>query len=65
MGFMKPFPILPFGTGPRAYGHTGLGGSFGFADPDGGLGYADAMNHGGYSLPADPREIAVRDAFHP
>lgn len=62
MGFMKPFPILPFGTSGRAYGHTGLGGSFGFADPDTGLGYAYAMNRGGYSLPTDPRELALRQA---
>ena len=64
MGFMKPFPILPFGSTPRSYGHTGLGGSFGFADPDIGLGYAYAMNRGGYSLPTDPREIALREAVY-
>ncbi len=64
MGFMKPFPILPFGSTPKAYGHTGLGGSFGFADPDAGLGYAYAMNRGGYSLPTDPRELALRDAVY-
>jgi CubicO group peptidase (beta-lactamase class C family) len=64
MGFMKPFPILPFGSTSRSYGHTGLGGSFGFADPDIGLGYAYAMNRGGYSLPTDPREVALRDAVY-
>lgn len=64
MGFMKPFPILPFGSTARSYGHTGLGGSFGFADPDLGLGYAYAMNRGGYSLPTDPRELALRDALY-
>ena len=61
-GFMKPFPILPFGSSPRAYGHTGAGGSFAFADPDTGTGYAYVMNRAGYSLPTDPREIALRDA---
>lgn len=64
MGFMKPFPLLPFGSTPRSYGHTGLGGSFGFADPDLGVGYAYAMNRGGYSLPTDPREVALRDAVY-
>ena len=63
-GFMKPFPILPFGSSPRAFGHTGMGGSFGFADPDARIGYAYAMNRGGYSLPTDPREIALRDALY-
>ena len=47
-GFMKPFPMLPFGSSTRAYGHTGTGGSFGFADPDRGLGYAYVMNRLGF-----------------
>lgn len=64
MGFMKPFPILPFGLSHSAYGHTGLGGSFGFADPDARLGYGYAMNRGGYSLPTDPREVALRNAVY-
>ena len=64
MGFMKPFPILPFGSTSRSYGHTGLGGSFGFADPVLGLGYAYAMNRGGYSLPTDPREETIRAAVY-
>lgn len=64
MGFMKPFPILSFGSSGRSYGHTGLGGSFGFADPDAKIGYAYAMNRGGYSLPTDPRETALRNAVY-
>jgi CubicO group peptidase (beta-lactamase class C family) len=62
-GFMKPFPILPFGSSAKAYGHTGSGGSFGYADPDARLGYAYVMNRNGYSLPTDPREIALRTAL--
>lgn len=62
-GFMKPFPILPFGSSQRAYGHTGSGGSFAFADPETGTGYAYVMNRNGYSLPTDAREIALREAF--
>jgi len=61
-GFMKPFPILPFGSSSRAFGHTGSGGSFGYADPDKRLGYCYAMNRAGYSLPTDPRELALRSA---
>lgn len=61
-GFMKPCPLLPFGSSPRAYGHSGAGGSFAFADPETGTGYAYVMNRGGYAVPADPREIALRDA---
>ena len=63
MGFMKPFPILPFGSSPKAFGHTGAGGSFGYADPDTAVGYAYTMNRAGYSLPTDPREIALRNAL--
>lgn len=62
-GFMKPFPILPFGSSERAYGHTGSGGSFAYADPDTGTGYAYVMNRNGYGLPTDSREIALREAL--
>ncbi len=62
-GFMKPFPILPFGSSPCAYGHSGSGGSFAFADPETGTGYAYVMNRNGYSVPTDPREIALREAL--
>ena len=61
MGFMKPF--VPFGSGPRAFGHTGAGGSFGYADPDTGIGYAYAMNRAGWAAPFDPRDVALREAL--
>jgi CubicO group peptidase (beta-lactamase class C family) len=64
MGFMKPFTMLPFGSSTRAFGHTGLGGSFGFADPDLGLGYAYGLNRGGVGVPTDPREAALREALY-
>ncbi len=63
MGFMKPFPILPFGTSPRAYGHTGMGGAFGYTDPDTATGYAYAPNRGGHNVPTDPRETELRRAL--
>lgn len=62
-GFMKQFPMLSFGSSPRAYGHTGMGGSFGYADPDAGVGYAYVMNRGGYAVPEEPREVALRQAL--
>lgn len=61
-GFMKAFPILEFGSSAEAFGHTGSGGSFAYADPATGLGYAYVMNRAGYSLPTDQREIALRRA---
>lgn len=61
-GFMKPFPMLPFGSSARAFGHTGTGGSFGYADPDHALGYAYVMNRADFAVPTSPRELAVRYA---
>jgi CubicO group peptidase (beta-lactamase class C family) len=62
-GFMKPFPFLQFGSSPRAFGHTGTGGSFGYADPDHRLGYAYVMNRMDWASPTSPRELALRGAL--
>ena len=62
-GFMKPCSILPFGSSPRAYGHTGAGGSFAYADPDHGIGYAYVMNRMGFGVPTDARDLRLRDAL--
>lgn len=59
---MKPFPMLPFGSSTRAYGHTGTGGSFGYADPDRAVGYAYVTNRAGFSVLTDRRELALRRA---
>lgn len=64
MGYMKPFPAFRFGSASdTAFGTMGLGGSFGFADPDTGTGFAYAMNRTGFHLWDDPREVALRDAL--
>ena len=65
LGYWKPFPRLRFGTSAgRAFGTPGAGGSFGFADPDAGIGFAYAMNRAGFRPWDDPREVALRDALY-
>src|SRR5262249_43178507 len=65
LGFARPIPeTLAFGSSDKAFGTPGLGGSFRFADPDPGIGYAYVMNKLGFH-PVDPRESALRNAlFH-
>ena len=60
LGYIKPFPKFTFGSSDKAFGTPGAGGSFGFADPDTGIGFAYAMNRAGFHLYNDPRELALR-----
>lgn len=62
LGFCKPSPTSSFGH-PRSFGHPGAGGSFGFADPAAGIGYAYVTNRMGTTLPFDPRDVALRTAL--
>lgn len=62
LGFMKPGPNWPFGSG-AAFGSPGAGGSFGFADPATGIGYAYVTSRAGTSLNGDPRDLALRAAL--
>jgi CubicO group peptidase (beta-lactamase class C family) len=64
LGFVKPGPVVRFGSGPRAFGMPGLGGSFAFADPDLGLGYAYAPSRLGILPFNDPRETSLRAAVY-
>jgi len=64
LGYCKPTPDLPFGSAANAaFGTPGAGGSFGFADPDTGIGYCYTPNRLGFAL-TDPRELALRDALY-
>jgi CubicO group peptidase (beta-lactamase class C family) len=62
LGFLKPAPICVFGSSDNAFGTPGFGGSFGFADPDTGIGYAYVMNKLGFHV-VDPRELALGQAL--
>ena len=65
LGYIKPFPTFQFGSSSKAFGTMGLGGSFGCADPDTGIGFAYVMNRMGFHVWSDPRELALRQAlFH-
>jgi CubicO group peptidase (beta-lactamase class C family) len=63
LGFMKPCPAYPIGS-PSAFGTPGSGGSFGFGDPHESVGYAYVTNLLGAKQGTDPRELALREAFH-
>jgi CubicO group peptidase (beta-lactamase class C family) len=59
-GYMLPTETNPM-TGPNSFGHTGRGGSLGFADPEHGIAFGYVMNHiiGG---PDDMRAASLVDA---
>ena len=63
LGFGKPTSKFVFGSTGKAFGWPGLGGSFGFADPDTGVGFGYVMNKLGYHAYSDPRELALRQAL--
>jgi CubicO group peptidase (beta-lactamase class C family) len=63
LGFGKPTSKFVFGSTDKAFGWPGLGGSFGFADPDTGIGFGYVMNKLGYHAYSDPRELALRQAL--
>jgi CubicO group peptidase (beta-lactamase class C family) len=45
LGILLNTPAAVFmGPNPRAFGHHGIGGSIGFADPDARIGFAYAVN---------------------
>lgn len=62
-GFMLNVDGL-YGPNPKAFGHSGWGGSMAFADPDSGLAVAYAMNQMGSSLRGDPRGQRLIEAVY-
>lgn len=62
LGFMKPNPKVPYAH-PSSFGMLGFGGSFAFADPHAGLGFAYVPNLNDVYL-QDPRMDALRAAMY-
>jgi CubicO group peptidase (beta-lactamase class C family) len=63
LGFQLNRAERPLGPSPRSFGHFGVGGALGFADPDARLGFAYAMNLPGPRW-QDPRNRALVDALY-
>jgi CubicO group peptidase (beta-lactamase class C family) len=63
LGFSKPLGKFGYGSSGTAFGTPGLGGSFGLADPDTGVGFGYVMNRLGFHLYNDPRELSLRQAL--
>jgi CubicO group peptidase (beta-lactamase class C family) len=53
-GFWISSPFSPFG-GEGSFGHTGAGGSYGFADPENELAVGYVMNRMSAGVTGDPR----------
>jgi CubicO group peptidase (beta-lactamase class C family) len=63
LGLGKPTSTFVFGSSDRAYGWPGAGGSFGFGDPDTGIGFGYVMNNMRFAMLDDPRHVALRQAL--
>ncbi len=63
LGFNKPTSEWVFGSSSTAFGTPGAGGSFAFADPDTGVGFAYVMNKMNVYPFSDPRELDLRQAL--
>ena len=65
LGFMLTMPEMQLGPNERVFGHPGMGGSLGFADPDAKVGFGYVMNK--MLLPPDlidPRWPPLIDALY-
>ncbi|MHB1486182.1 MAG: serine hydrolase domain-containing protein [Acidimicrobiales bacterium] len=66
LGFMLNSEFTPL-LSPGSFGHSGAGGSLGFADPETGVAFGYVMNQMQANLSADPRTLglisAVRDSL--
>jgi CubicO group peptidase (beta-lactamase class C family) len=62
-GFWISSPFAPFG-GSGSFGHTGAGGSYGFADPENNLAVGYVMNRMSTGMTVDPRSRPLIQACY-
>jgi CubicO group peptidase (beta-lactamase class C family) len=63
LGFFVSSPTARYGA-PSSFGHTGAGGSVGFADPVNGIGFGYVMNRMMQGLMGDPRTAGLIQALY-
>ena len=63
LGFMLRSSIIALG-GPRSFGHFGMGGSAGWADPDAELAFGYVMNKMDMGMAGDQRSTALINAVY-
>lgn len=63
-GFILNNLRVIYGPNPEAYGHSGYGGSFGYADPATNIGVGYTMNKMSVDLAGDPRTLRLVQALH-
>ena len=64
LGFMMPVTGAMMGPNDRAFGHPGMGGSLGFADPEARIGFGYVMNLTGSSILINERATALISALY-
>jgi CubicO group peptidase (beta-lactamase class C family) len=63
LGFIVPSSLLRLG-GPRSFGHFGMGGSAGWADPDAGFAFGYVMNKMELGMAGDLRSYSLINACY-
>lgn len=64
LGFMLTEPEASFGPNESAFGHPGVGGSLGFADPEARIGFGYVTNMLGVHIHIDPRAQRLIEALY-
>ncbi|MGV9365286.1 serine hydrolase domain-containing protein [Amycolatopsis sp. NPDC003731] len=64
LGFYLGSDARGFGPNPTAFGHDGLGGSTGGADPENGIAFGYTLNQLGPLIRDDPRKMALVTALY-